>query len=264
MASARLIPKSLYLSKRFLELPVTAQNLMTYLILHSDNDGIVEAYAVMSMIKASSEDLRILDERGFVYVLNEDWVTYILQFQDFNRFDTRNFQVSKYRQLLVQVHPEVEEVLVTPKKRNRNKGIPRDDTGCHGESNHNLSLTNPKHNHKIDNLSIHLRERVNYNNLVSSLNQLEGEMLDDAIAIMMDVYTGISDTIIIGREEYPRDQVIARMDMVDESCIRYVIDAINNNSHPVRHPRAYMLTCLYNAPVTIDTHYITQINDERR
>lgn len=261
MASARLIPKALYHSRTFLKLPVTAQNLMTFLILNSDNDGIVEAYAVMSMINASDDDLRMLEERGLIYVLNPDWITYIKEFQKYNRLDARNFQVSKHRQLLLQVHPELESELIIPQKRNKSRGIPWDTAGYHGEGN----LREEKgieENRSNDNPSIYLHERLDYDNLVSCLNQLECEILDNAIAIMRDVYTGMSDKIAIGRDEYPREQVIARMDMIDASCMRYVIDAINNNAKPIRNPRAYVLTCLYNAPVTIDTHYITQINND--
>lgn len=133
MAEARLIPKYIYHSMKFLELPATAQNLMTYLILNSDNDGIVEAYSVMRLMKASLGDLKMLSENGFVYVLNEQWVTYIKDFQKFNNFDKRNFRVSKHRELLVQVHPELEKDLIIPQKRNRNKEIPRNPMGTHGE-----------------------------------------------------------------------------------------------------------------------------------
>ena len=137
MASARLIPRKIYHSKSFLKLPVTAQNLFTFLLLNSDNDGIVEAYAVMSMIKSSDDDLRVLEERGFVYVLDEEWVTYIRGFQDFNNLDTRNFQVSKHRTLLVSLHPEIEDKLIIPTKRERKNdkshGIPGDAEVSHGE-----------------------------------------------------------------------------------------------------------------------------------
>lgn len=133
MASARLIPKSIYNDRIFLQLPLRAQHLMTYLILYSDNDGIVEAYAVMNIIHASLEDLLALSEKRFIYVLDESWTTYIVNFQKFNHFDRRNFRVSQHRELLIQVHPELECELVKPQKRNRNKEIPRNPMGSHGE-----------------------------------------------------------------------------------------------------------------------------------
>ena len=134
MASARLIPRSIFYSRTFLKLPLSTQNLMTFLILGSDNDGIVEAYSVMRMINAADDDLRLLEEKGFVYVLNKEWITYIREFQSFNSgLDRRNFQISKYRELLIQVHPELQKVLVVTVKREKKKkshGIP---AGSHGE-----------------------------------------------------------------------------------------------------------------------------------
>lgn len=134
MASARLIPKKIYHSKSFLKLPVTAQNLYTFLLLNSDNDGIVEAYAVMSMIKAADDDLRVLEERGFVFVLDEEWVSYIRGFQDFNKLDARNFQVSKHRELLVTIHPEIQDKLVIPTRRERKNDESHGNTGDDMES----------------------------------------------------------------------------------------------------------------------------------
>lgn len=142
MASARLIPRSIYHSRSFLKLPVTAQNLFTFLILNTDNDGIVEAYGVMSMIDASDDDLRILEERGFIYVLDNEWITYIRHFQAFNNFDRRNFQVSKHRQLLIQIHPEIEKELVVPQKRVKNKVIPGDSMESPGEENQKKNKLN--------------------------------------------------------------------------------------------------------------------------
>lgn len=157
MASARLIPKALYHSRTFLKLPVTAQNLMTFLILDSDNDGIVEAYGVMRMIGAADDDLRVLVERGMVYVLDDEWITYIRNFQDYNKLDPRNFQVSKHRQLLLQVHPELKDKLITPKKREKSHGMPWDTTDSLGEGkrreekgNESLSNSKQKPKNKID------------------------------------------------------------------------------------------------------------------
>ena len=157
MASTRLIPKAIYHSKTFLKLPVTAQNLMTFLILDSDNDGIVEAYGVMRMIGAADDDLRVLVERGMVYVLNEEWITYICDFQKFNKFDARNFQVSRHRSLLVQLHPEIEKELIKPIQRSKPKGIPWDSAVSHEEGKgkeekgrESLSNTKQKPKNKID------------------------------------------------------------------------------------------------------------------
>ena len=117
MASARLIVPGIYKSRTFLKLSPTVRDLYTYLVLDADNDGIVEAYGVMCMINASDDDLRVLQDRGLIYVLDEEWITYIRDFQKYNKFDPRNFRVSKHRDLLIQTHPEIEPLLIVPVKR---------------------------------------------------------------------------------------------------------------------------------------------------
>ena len=43
---------------------------------------------------------------------------------------------------------------------------------------------------------------------------------------------------------------------------RYVLDSISKNTTKVRNIKAYMLTALYNAPVTIDSYYTTAVNHD--
>lgn len=73
MADRRCISKEIYTQRKFLELPPTSRDLYTYLVLYSDIDGITEAYSVMRMISATTADLKILDDCGYVKVLNEDY-----------------------------------------------------------------------------------------------------------------------------------------------------------------------------------------------
>jgi len=121
MADRRCISKQIFTQKSFLELPVSTRDLYTYLVLFSDIDGVVEAYSVMNMIKANVNDLQLLDSRGYVRVLNEDWVTYITNFTDFNTLDGRGMKGSSYRELLVETFPDVKLTELKEKKRKQNK-----------------------------------------------------------------------------------------------------------------------------------------------
>ena len=56
-------------------MPVSTQALYFHLGLRADDDGVVEAYPVMTTIGASEDDLKILVAKQFVTVLNEDLVT---------------------------------------------------------------------------------------------------------------------------------------------------------------------------------------------
>lgn len=78
MAERRMFSKRVIGSARFLRMPGSTQALYFHLGMAADDDGIVEAYPIMQMVNASEDDLRLLAAKGFVKVLNEDLVTYIL------------------------------------------------------------------------------------------------------------------------------------------------------------------------------------------
>ena len=42
----------------------------------------------------------------------------------------------------------------------------------------------------------------------------------------------------------------------------YVMECMDENTTDVRNIRAYMLTSLYNAPVTIDSYYRAKVNHD--
>lgn len=108
MAERRMFARSIVESARFLKMPATSQCLYFHLGMHADDDGAVEAYPVMNMVKANEDDLRVLVAKGFVVVLNEDLVTYIKDWQNFNviRYDRKKDSV--YKNLILKVLPEVD------------------------------------------------------------------------------------------------------------------------------------------------------------
>lgn len=58
-------------------MPPTSRLLYYDLGMQADDDGVVEAFAVMRTTGANEDDLKVLATKGFVRVLNEDLVTYI-------------------------------------------------------------------------------------------------------------------------------------------------------------------------------------------
>ena len=49
MGDRRMISRTVVDSARFLKMPATSQNLYFHLVVNADDDGIVEAYKVMTM-----------------------------------------------------------------------------------------------------------------------------------------------------------------------------------------------------------------------
>lgn len=85
MAERRMLSKKIVESAKLLKMPSTSQNLYFHLIMNADDDGVVEAYSVMNLVKANEDDLRVLIGKDYVKVLNEDLVTYIIDWQEQNR-----------------------------------------------------------------------------------------------------------------------------------------------------------------------------------
>ncbi|MCF0134077.1 MAG: hypothetical protein HUJ72_09445 [Blautia sp.] len=108
MAERRMFSKSVVESARFLKMPPSSQNLYFHLGLNADDDGVVEAYSVLNLIRANEDDLRVLVSKEFVEVLNEDLVAYISDWRKQNVIRADRKKDSVYTDLLLQLHPDVD------------------------------------------------------------------------------------------------------------------------------------------------------------
>lgn len=127
MAERRMFSKTIVESARFLKMPVSSQNLYFHLGLNADDDGVVEAYAVINLVKANEDDLRVLLGKGFVQILNDDLVTYIVDWRMHNKIRADRKKDSAYKDLLIKVVPEAS--LLQKKRRSdlANKSGPSTD-----------------------------------------------------------------------------------------------------------------------------------------
>jgi len=107
MAERRMFAKTIINSGRFLRMPATARLLYYDLGMMADDDGIVEAYAVMCQTKASEDDLNTLVDKGFIKILNEDLVAVICDWKTNNSIRSDRYKPSAYAELLSE--PEDEE-----------------------------------------------------------------------------------------------------------------------------------------------------------
>ena len=70
--------------------------------------------------------------------------------------------------------------------------------------------------------------------------------------------------IRLNRAEYPAEVVRSRLLKLNSEHLEYVVDKLqeNPNYNGIDNVRAYMLTCLFNAPVTCGTHYQQMANHD--
>lgn len=103
MAERRMFAKSIIGSARFLRMPSTARLLYYDLGMAADDDGVVEAFAVMRTIGATEDDLRVLETKNFINVLNDDLVSYIVDWKKNNLIKSDRYRPGIYHELLVQL-----------------------------------------------------------------------------------------------------------------------------------------------------------------
>lgn len=102
-----------------------------------------------------------------------------------------------------------------------------------------------------DNLEIDIRSQDRHYDL---------DRVNEIVEIMLDAVCSTSPTIRINGEDMPQPVVKSRFLKLDSGHIDYVLQAMNNCPSDIRNIRAYLLTTLYNASLTIDNYYSARVN----
>ena len=111
---------------------------------------------------------------------------------------------------------------------------------------------------EIDEIKCEIQNRIGYNRLVKEY----GGTIDGIVDIMLDVYSSSSGTIWIGKQEKSVRLVQRVFDKLDDITVEYVLDCFNIASSQKRigNIKQYLLTALYNAPMTSDIYYKAEVN----
>ena len=102
-------------------------------------------------------------------------------------------------------------------------------------------------------------ENIEYDIIADRDNR---ERLDEIVEIMLDTVCSTRDTIRINGEDMPKEVVKSRFLKITSSHIEYVFDALKNNPSDIRNIRNYLLTTLYNAPLTMDSYWTARVNHD--
>ena len=86
--------------------------------------------------------------------------------------------------------------------------------------------------------------------------------VDSMLELLVDVMTNTASTIRIGGQIFPMETVRQRFSQLDKEHIAYVIDGLRQTTTKINNIRAYLLTALYNAPVTIGPYYSAAVRHD--
>ena len=102
---------------------------------------------------------------------------------------------------------------------------------------------------------------VDYDYLVG-YTEVDRARLDELVGLMLDTVCSTKSTIRVAGEELPAEVVRSRLLKLTGAHLLYVLDRINENTTEVRHVKQYLLTALYNAPLTMDNHYALMVGHD--
>lgn len=86
--------------------------------------------------------------------------------------------------------------------------------------------------------------------------------VDSLLELMVGVVSSTAPTIRISGDAIPTEAVKDRFWQLDRSHIEYVLDALKKTTTQIHNIRAYLLTALYNAPVTIGPYYSAAVRHD--
>ena len=85
---------------------------------------------------------------------------------------------------------------------------------------------------------------------------------DELVELMLDTVCSTKSSIRVAGEELPAEVVRSRLLKLTGAHLLYVLDRVRENTTDVRHVRQYLLTALYNAPLTMDNHYALMVGHD--
>ena len=93
-------------------------------------------------------------------------------------------------------------------------------------------------------------------------NRTEKETLEGILDLLAETCSSRRKTIRIAGDDKPIEIVKGRLMKLNSLHIQYVLDCLKENTTYVRDMKQYLLTTLFNAPVTIDSYYQARVNHD--
>ena len=110
---------------------------------------------------------------------------------------------------------------------------------------------------KIDGYRAIILENIEYDLIVDQFNKAQ---LDEIVDIMLECVCSEAETQNIGKDKVPTELVKSRILKLNSMHIEYIFSCLKENPSKVRNIKSYLKTVLYNAAVTINNYYTSEVN----
>lgn len=145
-------------------------------------------------------------------------------------------------------------------KKHINQSIQQDKTdriGKRGEKAFPSSALKEKDREEYREI---IHENIGYKDNYS--DDPDKKRVNEFVELMLDVICSGNKTVRVNGAEIPREIVKSRFLEITSIHINYVLDALERSAPDIRNIRAYLITALYNAPVTQDNYYSAWVQND--
>ena len=105
------------------------------------------------------------------------------------------------------------------------------------------------------------RQKKNHPDQVDVMDG-EKEYIDEIVELIVEVISVKREVFVIAGAEYPYQFVKNKLLKVNSSHIQYVLECLHDNTTKIRNVKSYLLTCIFNAPSTINNYYRAEVNHD--
>ena len=123
------------------------------------------------------------------------------------------------------------------------------------------AVTAEERREEMEDCRENVRDMIDYEDLIRVYPR-DRRIIDGYVEILTETLCSEQDTIHIGQQDYSMYDVKVRLYQLTREHIVYVMESMRNTSTRIYNMRAYILTALFNAPVTIDQYYEARVNHD--
>lgn len=90
----------------------------------------------------------------------------------------------------------------------------------------------------------------------------EMDLVDDMVGIAADIIVSPKKNCRVNGEEIAMARVQERFKMINFLTMKYILESLHSSTTEVKNVRAMLITAMYNAPVTMETHYNAKVRHD--
>ena len=106
-----------------------------------------------------------------------------------------------------------------------------------------------------------VRSQIEYDALCT---QYAAEDVDALVELIAEMQSSTAEAVRLGKEQIPIEVIKERFQQLTQMHVTYVLDSLQTTTTQINNIKAYLLTALYNAPMTMGFFYSAQVRHDLR